>query len=207
VTLHDWFADNDGTLLRTLPRQDQTHGETYVVEVREPRYFRGPRYVRLEEDQLLVVDNHPASWEYGLMPRWWREHLFPINFRRWTEDEHAARRTVFTWEQQQNVGAHKDAGEAWADGQLTTAQYEQHISYLEPLPSLAEVLALFSIASAKARAHHMQPLPGVKPPPPNEAASRVTAEQLAEVNARVDRLKARYPEATPGQILTMLAQK
>jgi hypothetical protein len=207
VTLTEWLAENQGTVLRTLPRKGDAHPELYVVELYAPRGYQGPLWEKLEDDKRVVVINHPATWHFNVMPPYWRRKLFPERYERWEEHEHAGKRRLLTWEQQQNVWFHMDAGEDWAAGKTATEAYERLMANAEPLPRIDDMMAAFHLARARSRVHHVKPQPGVKAPAPSEQVKPVTPRQLADAQQRIDRLRAAHPDATPGQILAMLETK
>lgn len=202
-SLYVWLAENDCSLDHTDP-EDKAKGrpETHIVLANDADRCTCPPFERLDDETVVQVRNHPARRPYNDMPRYWRELLFPDNFREWDEPDHVGK--LLTWEQQQNVWAHKRAGEAWADGELQTDEYTRLVASMEPLPDIEDVMAMMAVARAKARVHHIKPQPGVKAPPPDEQARAVTPAQLAEVQAKVDRLRAEFPDATPGHILRLL---
>jgi hypothetical protein len=95
----------------------------------------------------LLVGNHTCSscrmvhvGDYAGWCRAERELLFPANFERWTEDEHAAKNRAFTWGQQQTIWAHIDAWEACIDNDLSLADCREFVAQLEPLPPIAPML-------------------------------------------------------------------
>jgi len=124
--------------------------------------------------------------------------------KRWTEEEHASKHRLLTWEQQQNVWLHIDAGEAMLKGEMTVQEYRNWLANAEPGPTLRDVLAMFHVARAKARVHKMPPKPGTAAPPPEDRPAPLSKQQVEEVQARVDALQEMYPSATSGQILKML---
>ncbi len=63
-----------------------------------------------------------------------RMRVHPSNFEHWPEDEQE-RRSALTWDQQQTVWAHRDAWEAWMDGEMDLAATRAYIAELDPLPA------------------------------------------------------------------------
>ncbi len=114
------------------------------------------------------------------------------------------RQKALTWEQQQNVWLHLDVGNAFLAGEMTRSQYDYLVAGMEPLPTISETIARWSVARARARVHKMPPKPGTKEPPVNERPKPLSAAQLAAVQAKTDRLRAMHPQASAGQILRML---
>lgn len=148
MTLYEWMADHDCELNRSVPGKSTQDPARHFV-----RYVGGPmKDCRLDPVDLIdganglrdavYVENHPAHWPYENMPRYWRERTFPDHFTHWTEAEHKAKPQPYSWDDQQIIWEHRDAWEAWIDGEMSLDATREYIASLPPLPNLITTQAL-----------------------------------------------------------------
>lgn len=157
-SLHEWMIEHDCEWVKTVPgRSDKEPARHFV------RYIGGPlKDCRIDPVGLVngdkespdgvFVENHPVHWQYDVMPRYWRERVFPHNFIHWTEAEHPAKRSGFTWCDQQTIWEHRDAWEAWIDGGMDLEATRAYIASLPALPtgpSLQNVVRLKRIPAGR----------------------------------------------------------
>lgn len=144
MTLVEWTTANGCQWVRTVPGRSTQEPAKHIVHYQgDPKQCRIDPVGLVKGDNGLMdgvfVDNHPVHWSYEVMPRYWRERLFPDNFARWTEAEHHAKPRGFSWEDQQTIWAHKEAWEEWIDGGMTLEATRAYVANLAPLPKVASI--------------------------------------------------------------------
>ena len=185
MTLDAWLNEHSCHLVETVqPPKDSGARLLYVVAPDGPLVsFRGPArdVINARADgsggENVVVKNHPATWDYALMPRWWRERLFPSNFERWTEAEHKQRPRSYSWPDQQRLWWELDAWEDYFDGKLTLAQARQLVADLGPRPRPV------SLRHLVVRSHQATKAVTVNPNKEAELMSRINPVPLPEAAA------------------------